>query len=59
MSQAQALKERVTQMIQREIARSRDAIGSEAWADLGEWVEDNVVESARIWLHATASEGRL
>ncbi|WP_250865609.1 hypothetical protein [Caballeronia sp. INSB1] len=53
---AKALGER---MIEKEIARCRRGMGEDAWSLYGDWVTENIVCAAKIWLARELKEGRL
>ncbi|SAL16984.1 hypothetical protein AWB71_00684 [Caballeronia peredens] len=47
------------QMIQREISRCRTQMGEFQWKEHGDWVTENIVAAAKIWLARELKEGRL
>jgi hypothetical protein len=53
---AKALGER---MIEKEIARCRSGMGEAAWTLYEDWVTDNIVAAAKLWLARELKEGRL
>jgi hypothetical protein len=59
MSTANEVKARVTQMIDRELARCAKAHGPAAWEKHREWVTEYVVSAAKQWLSQKALEGAL
>lgn len=59
MSEAQTIKARVNQMIEREIQRCKGQIGPVNWEVHGEWVTQNIVASAKQWLTHQAAKGAL
>jgi hypothetical protein len=59
MNQALFLKDRVSQMICREVDRCKAKLGSEGWKQHGEWVTENIVAGAKQWLLQQASKGAL
>lgn len=46
---AAQIRARAVAAADKAIAVSRTQLGEQAWADLGEWVEEYVVECARLW----------
>lgn len=56
---AQALKDRINRQIDREIQACRKRLGEKAWQEHGEWVTENIIAAAKIWLARALKEGRL
>lgn len=59
MNQAKLLKDRVSQMIMREVDRCKAKLGSDGWENHGDWVTENIVTSAKLWLLHQAAKGAL
>ncbi|WP_296650428.1 hypothetical protein [Paraburkholderia sp.] len=59
MSKGQAIKARVSQMIERDRDRSRIAMGDAEWKKHDEWVTAYIVALAKQWMTQQATEGRL
>ncbi|MDR5778777.1 hypothetical protein QCE63_04940 [Caballeronia sp. LZ065] len=59
MSTAQAIKDRVNHQIEREIEICRKRMGEAAWKIHGDWVTENIVTAAKIWIRRELQEGRL
>lgn len=59
MSTATEVKARVTQMIERELARCEAQHGPADWEKHRDWVTEYVVASAKQWLSQQASRGSL
>jgi len=55
----QALRARVTEMIDRELDRCRSLHGPDNWAQYGDWVKSYEIASAKQWLMQEASKGAL
>ena len=56
---ARALRDKVNQMIELEIARCRALHGEDNWRECGEWVTGNIVTAAKLWLVGKAERGEL
>jgi hypothetical protein len=55
----EAAKEIGERLIEKEIARCRYGMGEDAWSLYGDWVTENVVAAAKLWLARELKEGRL
>jgi hypothetical protein len=56
---AQALRERVERMIERELARCERTMTPDEWCRDREWITENVVTAASKWLRDKSSRGEL
>ncbi|WP_233831780.1 hypothetical protein [Paraburkholderia sp. ZP32-5] len=59
MSAVKTVKARANEMIEKELQRCRKQMGEPAWEKHKQWVTENVVTAAKIWLKQQASEGNL
>ncbi|MFP3798686.1 hypothetical protein [Paraburkholderia sp. SIMBA_027] len=59
MSEAQAIKDRVNRQIECEIEICRKRMGEAEWKLHGEWVTENIVTAAKIWIMRALREGSL
>jgi hypothetical protein len=56
---AQALRERLAGLVERELSRCRAKLGEDAWRAHGEWVTAHVAASAKEWAVQQARRGDL
>lgn len=59
MNKAQSLKDRLRKMIEREIDRCKAKLGPDGWNEHGEWVIQDIVASAKLWVSQQAAKGVL
>jgi hypothetical protein len=59
MTRAEVLKKRLSDSIDRELERCRNAMGDAAWREHGDWVKDYMRASAKAWLQKKAEKGEL